>query len=258
MQRRMFFPTVLAALVMVAATIAGVAIILRGTDDGRTPSGCGDLARNDSVPSDSSISAASCDVGTFVPSQGRNHFPGGFASHTPTPFCDGVLHTNTIGDSTTSGVAPVASPSAVPTNCYLSNPPSSGAHLNVARNVDVGGGKTLNIPPDIDVYPDDVEVPRDAIPHILEHAGVFVGWNCGANDSDCRAFVEHVKGVVNDRIRDDNRVVMAHDNDLPEGEIGMSAWTRVDRASYKDFTDDRTTKFIKAQSCRFDPEGFCR
>jgi hypothetical protein len=70
--------------------------------------------------------------------------------------------------------------------------------------------------------------------------------------------VERIKDVVNDRIVNHNdRVVMAHDNDSPEGEIGIAAWTRVDYASYADFTDDRVTQFIAAHSCRFDPEGFC-
>ena len=115
------------------------------------------------------------------------------------------------------------------------------------------------IPPNPAVYPGDIEIPRDAVPHILEHAGVFVGWNCTGGDAACSAVVEKVKGIVDDRIKNDqNRVVMAHDSDLPAGEIGMSSWTRVYQFSYREFDRQRVTNFIAKNSGWFDPEGFCR
>ena len=47
--------------------------------------------------------------------------------------------------------------------CYASNPPTSGLHMPVARNVLVGGA-VINLPPEPGVY--DVEIPREAIPHL--------------------------------------------------------------------------------------------
>ena len=207
-----------------------------------------------------------------------------------TPFCPGVATSESAkltivgatvatpsGDVTAT--ASTATPEATPTtdvaagshgtvntsptavgNCHTSNPPSSGEHLNVQRNVEVGNGAIINIPPDPDVYPDDVEIPRDAIPHLLEHAGVFVGWNCASGDSACMDAVQKAKDLVNDRIDNhDNRVVLAHDNDLPEGTIGMSSWTRAFDFPASDWDKNKSEaeKFISVNSCRFDPEGFC-
>src|SRR5439155_13458732 len=142
--------------------------------------------------------------------------------------------------------------------CYASNPPTSGRHLNVQRHVDLGNGEFINVPPDPDVYPPDVEIPREAIPHILEHAGVFVGYNCADGDPECERVASRLADIVNDRLDDHHeRVVMAHDNDLPPGEIGLASWTRVDRFEVSNFSDDRVIRFISLNSCRYDPEGFC-
>jgi hypothetical protein len=230
--------------------------------------------------------------GAYYPTQGRSHFPGSLEGHVMTPFCPDVPASQTAADrsgkpfgsgtpgatvsaspqptstptataTSGSGATSTTDPNASPTprtDCYSSNPPSSGKHLNVQRNVDVGGG-IINIPPDPDVYPDDIEIPRDAIPHILEHAGVFVGWNCASGDSGCEDAVQQVKDLVNDRIDDGKRVVMAHDLDLPENTIGISSWTRAEQISTNDWNSDKLNelkRFINTHSCRFDPEGFCR
>ncbi len=253
-------------------------------------SGGSDLSASEKAAQDRSESLP----GAYVEDQGRGHFPGGLVGHQMEPFCEGVpqsdsakLNRNlsdsgTPGGSATTSPSPTSSPSpaatptsgtpsdgtsaanatpTVPTNCHNSNPPSSGQHLNVQRNVDVGGGKIINIPADPDVYPPGVEIPRDAIPHILEHAGVFVGYNCRDGDNDCQAVVDQLTSLVNDRIDNhDNRVVMAHDSDLPEGTIGLSSWTRVLDFPYTDWDKQKDTvsSFISKHSCRFDPEGFCR
>ena len=104
-------------------------------------------------------------------------------------------------------------------------------------------------------------MPRDAIPHMLEHAGVFVGWNCASGDTACTDAAQKLKDLVNDRIdNNDNRVVMAHDNDLPAGTFGMASWTRVLNFPASDWENQKklAEKFISVNSCRFDPEGFCR
>ena len=225
--------------------------------------------------------------GTYVEDQGRGHLSGNLAGHQMTPFCDGVPQSDSAklnlnladsgaspSGSATSSPIPTSSPNAdatsgtstsgtptVPTNCYNSNPPSSGKHLNVQRNVDVGGGKVINIPSDPDVYPPEVEIPRDSIPHILEHAGVFAGYNCKQGDNDCQAVAQQLTDLVNGRIDNhDNRVVLAHDNDLPEGTIGLSSWTRVLNFPYTEWDQqkDKVSKFISTHACRFDPENFCR
>jgi hypothetical protein len=198
-------------------------------------------------------------AGTFYPSQGRGHFPGGLAGHVMTPFCGGIAH----AESAPQTITPTSAMSGVrgegAFTCYTSNPPSSGEHLNVQRNVDLGNGLTINIPADPDVYPDEIEIPRDSIPHILEHAGVFIGWNCAMGDETCIETVQHLKQLVNERIdHKDERIVLAHDSDLTAGTIALASWTRVESFGYGDYSDGRVTRFTSANSCRFDPEGFCR
>lgn len=108
------------------------------------------------------------------------------------------------------------------------------------------------------MYPPDIEIPREAISHIMEHAGVFVGYHCVVGDSECADVVARIEDIVNDRIDNFNdRVVMARDSDLPDGTIALASWTRVDLFAYGDFSEDRVVEFIDVHSCRFDPEGFC-
>jgi hypothetical protein len=233
--------------------------------------------------------------GVFHPTQGRSHFSYGLIGSIVTPFCEGVEQsdvakarsgspygdgsvTTTATVSPSSTPAPSSTPTAEPTQadgstptpvdpakatptwtgCYASNPPSSGNHLGVQRNIDIGGGAIINIPADPDVYPHDVELPRDAIAHNLEHAGVFVGWNCADGDQACLDVVQQVEDLVNDRIsNNDNRVAMSISRDLPLGTIGASSWTRSLNVTYQDYNEDELRDFIATHSCRFDPEGFC-
>jgi uncharacterized protein DUF3105 len=225
--------------------------------------------------------------GVFHPTQGRQHFNYTYSpDREPRAFCDGVessggaAASTTPSGSVTATAAPTRTPTAtptaaattsgtpgsttpqatatVPTNCYATNPPSSGQHLPQQRNVDLGNGARINIPADPDVYPEDIIVPREAIPHILEHAGVYVGYNCAAGDSACADVVEQLTDLVNDRIDNHNdRVVMARNPDLPVGTIGVASWTRVLNMRAEDYDEGAISDFIGTHSCRFDPEGFC-
>jgi hypothetical protein len=189
--------------------------------------------------------------GTFVPTQGRQHFNYTYdPDRTPRAFCDGVATAETPGEPSVR---------TDETNCYASNPPSSGQHAPSQQNAEVAPGVTINIPPFPDTYPEDIEIPREAIPHILEHAGVFVGYHCADGDAACEEVADDLTRIVDDRIDNNNdRVVLARDSDLPEGTIGMSGWTRVDTFPVSEFTQERVVAFIDAHSCRFDPENFCR
>ncbi len=71
--------------------------------------------------------------------------------------------------------------------------------------------------------------------------------------------MEDLKDLVNDRIDNhSDRVVLANDADLPEGEIGASSWTRVLNFKYQDYDKGLLEDFIGTHSCRFDPENICR
>jgi hypothetical protein len=170
--------------------------------------------------------------GRFVEDQGRAHtppYPLGAADQVP--FCQ---------------------EDAISDDCYASNPPTSGRHLPVARNV-VVNGVTMNLPPDPNIY--DVEIPRESIPHIQERAGVFVGYRCSS--AACDAAVEKLRAVVRVQLDRGERVVMAPDSDLEDETIALASWTRIDKFLADDYSEGRVRAFIEAHSCRFDPEGFC-
>jgi hypothetical protein len=232
--------------------------------------------------SDKAEQDASPDLpGVYVPTQGRGHLGYTFSlERTPRPFCDGVRNAGNAGETPASTPTAQSTPSpeaaatgeaastgtpratpTVPLDCFSSNPPSSGEHLNVQTNVDVtGNGDILSrIPPDPNVYPDNIKIPREAIPHLLEHAGVYVGYHCADGDEACLAVVQDLKDLVNDRIDNHNdRVVLANDADLPLGEIGASSWTRVLNVKYQDYDKKVLGDFIGTHSCRYDPENICR
>jgi hypothetical protein len=182
------------------------------------------------------------------------------ATNTPAPTNTPAASATPSDDTPAPGhtTSPVAAPTGVRTDCYLSNPPSSGPHLNVAVNVDLGDGIILpRIPPDPRVYDRDVIVPRESIAHILEHAGVFVGWNCEEGDEDCERAVADLEDLVNDRLDRGERVVMSRSTDLPPGTLASSSWTRVLWQDVAEYEPDMFRDFIGTHSCRFDPEGFC-
>lgn len=139
-------------------------------------------------------------------------------------------------------------------DCYASNPPTSGLHLPVQKNVSLSGSHRINVPPDPGVY--DFAIPREAIPHIEEHAGVYVGFSCATEV--CAKNAERLKDLVTQELSLGARVILSPDPDLDSDTIGIAAWTRVDTFPASDYTDERVRSFIKAHSCRFDPELFCK
>lgn len=212
--------------------------------------------------------------GTFVPSQGGRHLSYSFTrSHTPVPYCDGVTWSGAPAASSTA--PPSATATAVPTeaphgdgdvhdepaqrdDCYASNPPSSGAMLGGGKRVEVIPGALMDFPPAPNVYPRDIDLPREAVAHSLEHGGVFIGYNCGVDDEACWKVVDQLEDVANNRIDNHNdRVSMAYFSDLPIGEVGLSAWTRYERFPYAEFDKRRVERFVGTHSCRYDEEGFC-
>jgi hypothetical protein len=224
--------------------------------------------------------------GVFFPTQGRQHFGYTYSpDRDPRPFCEGVEVSDSAATATPAAagsatpspsptsVSPTAtvpphtqtgntSPAAgVPTDCYASNPPSSGQHLAAFTSIDLGNGISIKMPPDPDTYPPDVIVPREGIPHILEHGMVFVGYNCpeGSEAEACQAVVDELEDLVDDRIDNhSDRVVFTRDPDLPEGELGFSAWTRSMRMKYTEYDEDAARDFMGTHSCRYDPENLCR
>lgn len=173
--------------------------------------------------------------GTWVPTQGRRHTQA-YGVGPRIEFCSQGGGVTQIDD-----------------DCYASNPPTSGLHFPVQRDIRLADGNIVNIPPDPGIY--DFEIPREAIPHIQEHAGVYVGYNCSSDT--CRDAVENLEALVNQLLEINTRVVMSPAPDLPMDTIGLASWTRVDSIPASEYTEQRARVFIETHSCRFDPEGFC-
>ncbi len=183
--------------------------------------------------------------GRFVASQGSGHYDGRVFEVLPLPYCEGVPWSGIDDPVTLNTPVPLTpispggpsayyrGPMSDGRDCYTSNPPSSGRHAGAEQNVDFGGGLIAHAPPVPGVYPDEVYFPRAVLPHILEHAGVFVGYHCVDADVACEEIVQRLADVVTQRIDAfADRVVMARDTDLPVGEIGLAAWTRVLNFAY--------------------------
>jgi hypothetical protein len=170
--------------------------------------------------------------GRFVPTQGRQH-TAAYPLRQHVPFCKDT--------------------SAPSDSCYASNPPTSGLHLPVQRNITLADGNSIDVPPNRGIY--EFAIPREAIPHIEEHAGVYVGYNC---DRGCGEALGEAKAIVTQELSLGARVVMSPDPDLDDGTIAAVSWTRIDSFAASDYSDARLRSFIKAHNCRFDPEGFCK
>ena len=169
--------------------------------------------------------------GTYVPPQGRSHIPN-WEPGLEIPFCD-------AGE--------------VNEGCYASNPPTSGQHIGVLDGVRLEGGQQVRIPPDPGVY--SYAFPKEAIPHIEEHAGVFVGYNC--TSAACADVVESVRAIVEEQIDEGARVVMAPYPDLPAERFGLASWTRYQVFTTAEYSEDAVRRFIEVHSCRVDYEKLC-
>lgn len=258
--------------VSIVGGVAGIVVLLvylmlqSSTDPGET-SEVPEAARDDSPDI----------AGTYAPFLGVQHLEQQLdVSYTPiVPYCEGVERSGIREASTPSGTQQASTPTppatatsegtaradATPTpdaSCYNSNPPTSGRHYGVQRNKEIAPGAFTNIPPEPDVYPPDIDAPREVVAHVAEHAGIFVGYNCAEGDQACLDVVAELESVVNNRIDNhDNRVTMMYFSDLPEGEIGLASITRWDRFPYSEFDEDRVEDFIADNACRYDTEGFC-
>lgn len=241
-------PEIVMWLLIVGVALVNVAVytgVVRGEDaiDLREPNPVGQPFLNETPTSESASGAAQAALaaeldastglpGTFVPTQGRQHTQV-YPLDDRIPFCP------------EGGVAD---------DCYASNPPTSGLHLPVQGTVLLADGHALKIPPDPGIY--GFEIPREAIPHIEEHAGVYIGYNCVSDE--CTSIVMgELTDLVSQHLANGAQVVMSPDSDLAPDTIGVAAWTRVDSFAASEFTPERVGAFIDAHSCRFDPEAFC-
>lgn len=105
---------------------------------------------------------------------------------------------------------------------YNSNPPTSGPHAGS----DAEWG----------VY--DKELPDGVLIHNLEHGGIWISYKPGANPD----VVSKLASIVKELGR---KVIMAP-RPANDADIALAAWTRLDKFSAAEFSEERVRRFIKA------------
>jgi len=169
----------------------------------------------------------------------------------PHPGPDGKPGTSDDGQHLGVGVSlPICSPDVLaadslitdPTadrtavaNCYTSNPPTSGP-----MSGQTGGFRIYQNP-----------VPKEALLHTMEHAGVVVWYN---TDND--AIKKQLESVVKDQQDRRRLVAMVPYPEMEPDTIALTAWTRLDKFSVDDFSRKRVEEFVAAHNKRYNPEGF--
>ena len=119
--------------------------------------------------------------------------------------------------------------------CYTSNPPTSGNHGQAPAPFAI-----LRQP-----------ATKEALVHNMEHGGVVVWYNSG----DQRV-VKRLEDVVSRALRSQRLVVLSSYAGMEPDTIALTSWTRLDKFSVRDFTEQRVEKFIERHNKRFNPEGF--
>lgn len=140
------------------------------------------------------------------------------------------------------GTVPLCDETATPASaegrptCYGSNPPTSGPHSpSEARR---------------GIYTQPV--PKEQLVHSMEHGAVIIWYNC----TDCDEVISGIGQVVDGYLQDGKEVVMTPYPGMEENTIALTAWSRLDKFSIGDYSEERLRRFVEAHERRFNPEGF--
>lgn len=105
---------------------------------------------------------------------------------------------------------------------YNSNPPTSGWHY--PKPAEWGAYKQ--------------EIPDEILIHNLEHGGIWISYKPGIS--------QEVIEKLEDLQKKWGRKVIVAPRSANDTDIALAAWTRLDKFSVSEFSDERAEKFIKA------------
>lgn len=197
----------LAALLVGAVVIGGLAYIViqafTGSDGASSAAEKAELDDSPDLP------------GQYFPPQGRAHMAAG----TVRPICE-------EGATDTS-------------NCYNSNPPTSGPHD--PRALEWG------------VYSE--AQPKERAIHNMEHGGVVLWYNC-ESDRCTNEIVPQLLDLMNEFEDDRRLIVMMPYPEMEPDTVAITSWTRLDKFSIDQFDADRLRRFVEKNERRFNPENF--
>jgi hypothetical protein len=125
---------------------------------------------------------------------------------------------------------------------YNSNPPTSGPHAPQPALLGVH----------------DEPVPKEVLPHNMEHGGVVIAYNCSAgsvplDDAGCQQLRDQLATVTDSALADGKQVLMVPYPGM-EHRIALVAWRTLDAFDTAD--EQRIEAFIASFDRRFNPEGF--
>jgi hypothetical protein len=167
----------------------------------------------------------------------------------PHPGADGVVcndrsclstmddrnHVNNFSSVPLCSVAQIAASRISNPICYHSNPPTSGPHAQSAASF-----RVLPAP-----------ASKEMLVHSMEHGGVVVWYNT----ADLKTVIR-LADIVNAELSRNRLVVMSLYTEMEAETIALTSWTRLDKFSVRDLSDERVHRFIARNSRRFNPEGF--
>lgn len=105
---------------------------------------------------------------------------------------------------------------------YSSNPPTSGPHFEN--------------PAEWGVYKE--ELPDEILVHNLEHGGIWISYKPG--------IPEDVIAKLESFYQKYGRKIIVTPRSANNSDIALAAWTRLDKFSIAEYSDERVEKFIKA------------
>jgi hypothetical protein len=119
--------------------------------------------------------------------------------------------------------------------CYHSNPPTSGPHAASPARFGV-----LENP-----------APKESLIHTMEHGAVIIWYNT-TDEGAIRELREITQRAINQR----KIVTLTFYDEMEEGMIAMTAWTRLDKFPVSELSRTRVERFIDDHQRRYNPEGF--
>jgi hypothetical protein len=83
----------------------------------------------------------------------------------------------------------------------------------------------------------------------MEHGGVVIWYN-----TDNQEIIAELEQVAEDRVEDQDIIVMAPYRDMEDDTIAVTSWSRIDKIPTSQYSRERVDNFINAHLCRFNPE----
>ena len=135
-----------------------------------------------------------------------------------------------------------------PTVCNT-NPPAGGPHWSGNCGEDPKTAPAFCGPARLGIYRDPWE--PETLVHNLEHGGVVIWYN-----TTDQQVIDDLEGLVEERLSDDELLVLAPYPDMEPDTVALTAWSRLDTFPVAEYTKERVATFIDAHVRRFNPEHF--